>query len=166
MIVGAIRSIRVLSVTLPPTTGTLRSTRTSTRLFLISASSRVANALMLASPRRRHQQYQSWQSYSITSLATASTFCGMVRPSALAVFVDDKINFGCLLDLALAPCGAAIRDRYLIQQIGGKNSLSPAIPIAGTGPYRNLPNCRCSALIQRIVPLVERITTVSVSITS
>ena len=36
--------------------------------------------------RRRHQQYQSWQSYSITSLATASTFCGMVRPSALAVF--------------------------------------------------------------------------------
>ena len=50
MIVGAIRSIRVLSVTLPPTTGTLRSTRTSTRLFLISASSSVANALMLASP--------------------------------------------------------------------------------------------------------------------
>src|SRR4029077_2776766 len=29
--------------------------------------------------RRRHQQYQSWQSYSITS------FCGMVRPGALAV---------------------------------------------------------------------------------
>src|ERR1700745_905090 len=45
--------------------------------------------------RRRHQQYQSWQSYSITSLATASTFCGMVRPSALAAFrFDDKIKFG------------------------------------------------------------------------
>src|SRR5215467_2746990 len=36
--------------------------------------------------RRRHQQYQSSQRYSITSLATASTFCGTVRPSALAVF--------------------------------------------------------------------------------
>src|SRR5262249_12181085 len=35
--------------------------------------------------RRRDQQYQSWQSYSITSLATASTFCGIVRPSAFAV---------------------------------------------------------------------------------
>src|SRR5262249_21002300 len=48
----------------------------------------------------------------------------------------------------------------------GQNGLSPAILIAGVGPYRNLPNCRCSALIQPMVPLVERMTTVSVSITS
>src|SRR5215467_13990391 len=41
--VGATRSMRVVSATLPSSTGTLRSTRTSTRLPLTSASSRVRN---------------------------------------------------------------------------------------------------------------------------
>src|SRR5947209_10779052 len=41
--VGATRSMRVVSATLPFSTGTLRSTRTSTRLPLTSASSSVRN---------------------------------------------------------------------------------------------------------------------------
>ncbi len=46
LMVGAISSMRVASVTLPSSIGTLRSTRTSTRLPLTSASSRVRKAFM------------------------------------------------------------------------------------------------------------------------
>src|SRR5262249_54923225 len=45
--VGATRSMRVVSATSPFSTGTLRSTRTSTRLPLTSASSSVWNMLVL-----------------------------------------------------------------------------------------------------------------------
>ena len=47
LMVGACRSMRVASVTLPFSVGTLRSTRTSTRLSFTSASSRVRNVLRL-----------------------------------------------------------------------------------------------------------------------
>jgi hypothetical protein len=50
---GATRSMRVASVTTPFSTGTLRSTRTSTRLPFTSTWSSVLNALMNRPSLRR-----------------------------------------------------------------------------------------------------------------
>src|SRR4029077_15584223 len=55
VMVGATRSMRVASVTLPFSIGTLRSTRTSTRLPATSAESRGRNALMPAPARGSEQ---------------------------------------------------------------------------------------------------------------
>src|SRR5258708_11400939 len=51
MIPGAMRSRRVASLTRPLSMGTLRSTRTRTRLPFTSTSSRVWNVLVMASPK-------------------------------------------------------------------------------------------------------------------
>src|SRR5688572_28485255 len=52
--VGATRSMRVRSVTLPPSIGTLRSTRSSTRLPFTSTSSRVRNLAMTRNRRKKN----------------------------------------------------------------------------------------------------------------
>ena len=53
VMVEATRSMRVVSVTLPFSVGTLRSTRRSTRLPATSASSRVRNGLLMMLPSNR-----------------------------------------------------------------------------------------------------------------
>jgi hypothetical protein len=54
---------------------------------------------MLASPEDGTNQYQSWQSYSITSLATASTFCRNGKTERFGGReIDDEIEFRRLLN--------------------------------------------------------------------
>ena len=60
LMVWAWRSMRVASVTLPFSVGTLRSTRTSTRLFFTSASSRVRKRAMRTQSVRGRLVFRVW----------------------------------------------------------------------------------------------------------